>query len=359
MSTILISGQWLWPHYQAACARALERIGHKTVKFSWHQHFFETYPDKDPQFKSFLIQRQNKFIMGPLIRRINNDLLTVADETKPDVIWLYNDTHILPKTIQRLKSLLPGSVFAQYANDNPWGGKQSSLMWRHFIKSVPLFDVCFYYRPANEKDFRKAGAKQTALLRSYYIPDNIFPVERAGIEEKYRSDVVFVGHGENDGRFEALASLAETGCDVKLFGTNWNTLLARLPNGHPLKRSYPVLPARGEDYRKAICGAKIALSFLSKINEDTYTRRNFEIPAMKTFMLSEYSDDLATLFREGEEADFFRTTDELISKVRYYLQHEEKVSAIAEKGYERVKRDGHDVVTRMKQFMYHIERVRK
>ena len=45
--------------------------------------------------------------------------------------------------------------------------------------------------------------------------------------------------------------------------------------------------------------------FLSKINNDSYTRRNFEIPAMKK-VLSEYSDELNKIFIEGKEMIFLR-----------------------------------------------------
>jgi len=359
MRTFLISGEWLWPHYQEACAKALESIGHTTIKFGWYQHFFSVSPGKEPRFRSFIAQRQNKYVAGPLISKINHDFLSVATENKPDVVWMYNDTHIVPGTIKRLRKLLPKTLFAQYANDNPWAPNQSAFKWRHFKKSVSLFDINFYYRLSNKLDLLRAGAKRTELLRSYYIPQETFPVERRLIEDEFRSDVVFVGHYEDDGRLAMLSAIAETGCKLRLFGTGWNAHLARLPVGHVLKGLYPVTPVRGKDYRKAICGSRMALSFLSKLNEDTYTRRNFEIPAMKTFMLSEHSDDLANLFAEGIEAEFFRSKDELLSKIDHYLRHDAEITRLAARGYERITKDGHDVVTRMKQFSDRIDQTAK
>ena len=357
MSKILISGQWLWPHYQEACAKALESLGHRVIKFSWHQHFFEKSLDGDPRFKSFLTQRQNKYVFGPLINRINRGLVSLAKESNPEVVWLYNDTHIIPESIEQLRGFLPGAVFAQYANDNPWGANQSRIMWRHFKRSVPFFDINFYYRLANEQDLLDAGARKTAILRSYYIPEETFPLD-GDVEGGFRSDVVFVGHYEADGRLDMIEALAEAGYSVRLFGTGWDDALSRLSEDYAIKKLHPVKPARGEDYRKAICGARIALSFLSKLNEDTYTRRNFEITAMRTFMLSEHSEDLTSLFVEGIEAEFFRSKEEMLSKVSYYLHHEDLLTKIAQRGYERVKKDGHDVTSRMKQFMSHLAKVR-
>ena len=95
----------------------------------------------------------------------------------------------------------------------------------------------------------------------------------------------------------------------------------------------------------------MALCFLSKLNRDTYTRRCFEIPATGTLMLSEHTDDLASLYKEGEEADFFRTREELIEKLKLYFGNEPLRQTVAANGYQRVMADGHDVVSRMEQVL--------
>jgi spore maturation protein CgeB len=120
----------------------------------------------------------------------------------------------------------------------------------------------------------------------------------------------------------------------------------------------PVRQVWGENYNKALCGAKVALCFLSKLNQDTYTRRCFEIPATKTMLLSEHSDDLATLYREGVEAEFFRSGDELIAKLHRYVADEALRRSVAEAGYRRVVADGHDVISRMRQVINWVNELR-
>jgi spore maturation protein CgeB len=114
-----------------------------------------------------------------------------------------------------------------------------------------------------------------------------------------------------------------------------------------LRELLPTKPVTGADYRQAVCGTKIALGFLSSLNRDTYTRRNFEVPAMGTMMLSQYSDDLNRLFDEGVDIEFFRSPEELLSKARHYLTHDDEREAVARAGRARVERDGHDVDSRM------------
>lgn len=351
MSRILISGQWLWPQYQEACANALESLGHKVARFGWYRSFYKMGSNGQPEFNSVLARMQNRYVTGPLILRINGDLFKMVRETNPEIVWLYNDTHIWPETLLKIRRIVPQAQLVQYTNDNPWGTAEPRYRWRHFKNSIPNFDVNFGYRISNLRDFELAGSKKAALLRSYFIPEETYPIEKESVEEEFRSDVVFVGHFENDGRLTLLSEIAQSGVNLKLFGTGWQDPISRLPASNPLKRLLPVRPVRGEQYIKAICGSKIALSFLSKLNMDTYTRRSFELPAMKGFMLSEYTDDLNSLFLEGKEAEYFRTKDELMEKIKYYLGRQELIDEIARKGHERVIRDGHDVTSRMKQFM--------
>ena len=41
-------------------------------------------------------------------------------------------------------------------------------------------------------------------------------------------------------------------------------------------------------------------------------------------MMSVYTDDIASLFEENKEIVFFRSEEELVNKVKYYLEHEEE-----------------------------------
>ena len=163
---------------------------------------------------------------------------------------------------------------------------------------------------------------------------------------RYDSDVVFAGHYEPDGRLELLCDLVRAGVRVRLFGPDWNKPIQSHPE---LRCLMPVKSLRGDDYTKALCAAKIALCFLSKLNRDTYTRRCFEIPACGVLLLSEHSEDIESLFTEGTEADFFRDRTELLAKVRFYLSHPDVRRQVAQAGRVRVEADNHDVVSRMRQ----------
>src|SRR5262249_53925609 len=158
----------------------------------------------------------------------------------------------------------------------------------------------YAYRHRNIDDYIRAGARRTLLLRSYFIPEDDFPEPPHSGEHHLVNDIAFVGHFEDDGRLESMRALATGGLRPVVFGTGWPAATAESgPASLDLKP-----PVYADRYRRAVSGAKIALTFLSRINQDTYTRRTFQIPAMGTFQLSEYTPDLATLFTEGRDIEF-------------------------------------------------------
>ncbi len=65
--------------------------------------------------------------------------------------------------------------------------------------------------------------------------------------------------------------------------------------------------------------------------------RVIDIMSCGGFVLSNYQQEIADYFKEGEEIAMFRSEDEAIEKIRYYLEHENERAAVAWAGYEAVK----------------------
>lgn len=350
---IVLVGSWMWGWYQEACADALRSLGCEVEPFSCF-HYFSRWVDTQPEavYKSIWAGFQNKYLVGPTLYRLNWDLVNMVQRTQPDIVWFYNCTHIFPSTLRRIKKLLPDIQLVQYANDNPFSRTARRSYWRHLIAGIPYFDLNLVFRHSNFDDFYRAGAKKVDLLRAYYIPSEDYPIMLGPDNTRFQSDVVFAGHYENDGRLADLEAIARHGYRLNLFGGGWKSSIGLESPLYPLT---PIVPVLGDDYRRAICGAKIALCFLSKLNIDTYTTRNFQIPAMQTFCLTEYTEDLASMFKEGVEMEFFRSREELLDKIEYYLSHGNEREQIAQRGYERVVQDGHDVTSRMRQFLGYLQ----
>jgi hypothetical protein len=352
---VLVVGDWHSELHEEAVFQALKQLGHDPIRFGWHE-YFKSNSRLSTLFRPFY-KAQNKYLLGPVVSKINRDVEELVKRQRPDLVFLYRGTHILPDTLRAIRRVSPRSIVVSYNNDDPFSPRQPRWLWRHFMGSLPECDLVLAYRHHNIKNLLLAGAKRVELLRSWFIPERNHPVTLTDEERRrYGSDVVFVGHHESDERVAYLEEVVRKGWQLRLFGPgyDWDPVVRRSAQLH---RQAPVRLVWGDEYNLALCGAKIALCFLSKLNQDTYTRRCFEIPATCTLMLAEYTDDLATLFREGEEVEFFRNREEMIAKISRYLSDEERRRAVAEGGYRRVLADGHDVASRMRQLMSWVEEI--
>ena len=348
---VLVVGDGHSAIHEVAVADAFNKLGHNVKSFYWNSYFNLKNP-----IISLWQRVQNKFIFGPTINRLNADLLESTVRFNPKLVFIYRGTHVYSHTIEEIKKRLPSCVIYGYNNDDPFAEGHPPWLWRHFLKSVSRYDLMFAYRHHNLDDFLRIGARRVELLRSWFLPEQNYPVILTEDEKAtYECDVVFVGHYENDGRLECLEEIVRRGWNLKIYGpgSQWDKKVSRSPF---LFTHIPVQSVWGDDYNRALCGAKIALCFFSKLNRDTYTRRCFEIPSTGTMLLSEFSTDISMLFKESEEAEYFRNKDELIAKIDFYLKNDDKRLAIKGAGFKKAYQDGHDINSRMQMIISLIDK---
>lgn len=339
-------GDWHSTIHEQPVYDALQKLGHGVSRFSWHQYFQPK--ERQGYIGKYWLKAQYKYQFGPLVRQLNADLISKSKEFRPQLVFIYRGTHVFANTLSCIKAEMPNTIIVSYNNDDPFSPNYPFWMWRHFRAGIPVYDVVFAYRERNLAELESIGAKNVALLRSWFVPERNFPLQPVGPDkERFECDIVFIGHFENDGRMEALEAIAEKGWKLKLFGPGyeWNDKLKKSKLLHNLA---PVDLVWGDEYNKAISGAKIALCFFSKLNRDTYTRRCFEIPACSTLLCSEYSKDMTTLFDAESEVLLFKSVNELTEKLSNTLGDENKLQRMAEAGLNRVWADGHDVLSRMR-----------
>jgi spore maturation protein CgeB len=348
MIKILVVGDFHSDIHEKAIYDAFVNLGYKTEKFSWYQYFGgATYLRNVSKFTFFLNfwkKIQYHFIFGPIIFKINRDLLLKIADTKPDLIFIYRGSHIFPRTLKSIKKA--GSLIFGYNNDDPFSKKYPFYFWRYFLNSIFLYDHIFSYRYKNIIDYKKIGYNNTSLLRSYYIRKNNYFINNLS-SNKYKCDCLFIGHFENDGRDKYIKILIDAGINFKLFGPEWqNSKYYK----YFIEKFGPITSLK-DDYNLAVNSTNIALVFLSSLNNDTYTRRVFEIVAARRFMLATYTSDLDSLFKENEEAVYFRSKEDLLEKIKFYLANPDDRERVALAGQRRLLQDGHEVCDRVKEII--------
>lgn len=333
----------MWPWYQEALKNAFEDIGLEACGFGWFNSFWKREENNKIKHKSFYHKVQYRLLAGPTVFKINLDLIKNVESYKPDIIFLYTTTLIFNSTLKKIKRLNNKIKLCQYNNDSPFSEKATKGLWRLYKSNIPLCDYHFIFRESDRRFYSDYGAKSIHLLMPYYIPEKDYKIPINKIPKNFISDITFAGHYEDDGRLELLENLISMGYNLKLYGGGWNKVIIK--KNSILKKLLPIRPVTGIEYNYAICGSKIALCFLSKINSDTYTRRNFEVPAMGKLMLSEYSQDLEIIFKENEEMVFFRNRDDFFNKIDLLLENHLKRKGI-EKNLEKFFKKGHSISDR-------------
>ena len=358
---ILIVGEWIHEMYEKSISDAFQKLNHEVSAFKWHSYF--TVHSKIIGIRHLEViykKAQNKYLLGPIINRLNFDLIEEVKKIQPDTLFVFRGTHIQGRTLEILKAKFKDMTIVIYNHDDPFSPDYPMWKpWRHFIDSIPLSDLVLAHRHRNFAEYFKQGATKVELLRTWFIPERNHPVIFSQEEkEKYECDVVFVGHFEDDGRLELLEEIAKAGWNLKIFGAHheWGEALLKSP---VLRGQVPTRLAWGCEYNKALAGGKIAMCFLSKLNRDTYATRCFEIPATGSFLLSEYTDDLNSLFVEGEHAAFFRSIPEMLQKIKKYMDDAPLRQKIADAGRVWVNKQGHDVNSRMELVVTWIESSKK
>jgi hypothetical protein len=335
---ILVVGEYRWPVYERAFCDALRRVGAEVFELPILRYLGPG---------DLLRRAQTKYCVGPGIAAANAALVAVCALHKTDVVLAWRTPWLWPSTIRAARRAGACRVVL-YNNDDPFGPDADLPIWRRFRRLIPVADACFCYRRVNVAEFQAAGAKTVALLPSSFDPAVHRPIALTEADRtRFETDIVFVGHCERDGRLELVDKLIDAGFRIRLFGTLWD----EHAHGHRWRDRLPIAAVWGDEYARAIAGARIALVFLSGRNRDNYTRRCFEIPAIGTLMLAPRTQELLSLYRENEEAAFFGTADELIGQVRRYLADSELRTRVAAGGHSRCFRDGYDVDSRARQFL--------
>ncbi len=279
------------------------------------------------------------YCFGPDINSLNRELLKKCQNINYDIVFLYSAELIYESTIKKLKKL--GIYIATYHNDNPFSKERSKFRLRHFIGTIKYSDISYAYRQANVNDYLKYGSQRAKVLRSYYIRSRNYyiPDESLNLYTEIPR-IGFIGHYEDDGRIEYVKALIDKGVDVGVID-DWPVI-----NEHMI-----VIKDAHMHYNEILNKLDIAIVFLSTLNEDTYTRRCFEIPMAKTMMLSIYTDDIASMYEEGKEIVFFRNKEEFVEKSMYYLDHDKERIDIANAGYDRCLSDGNEAADRVREII--------
>ena len=267
---------------------------------------------------------------------LNKSIREACISFEPDIVFIVKGITVRPSTLKFIKAR--GIKSISWSNDDMYGWHNRSLWYTLGLKQYDLVVTQKSYN-CNPNELPSLGAK-TFFQNKAFEPKVHYPVINCK-EFTCVHDVVFVGAMEED-RLDQLIYLAQNGIKVHVYG--WVKEVKNELHPNLIVHNKFLFE---EEFSAALGCSKIALNFLRKMNRDLQTSRSIEIPAVKGFMLAERTDEHLQLFKEGKEAEFFSSKEELLEKVNYYLQHDQERLAIAKAGYERCFKDNYTFENRM------------
>jgi spore maturation protein CgeB len=226
-------------------------------------------------------------------------------------------------------------VLLNHNLDNPFTSRDG-YRWRLFLKALPVYDLFATPRQSSVENAYKLGAKRAMMV--IQSADEIVHRRREPklLEESGPSlDVVFVGNWMPE-RGPFMLRLLQRGVPLHIFGPGWT-------KAREYKKIISAISLGwldDEAYVETISRAKIALTLLSKGNEDVHTTRSLEIPAMGTMLCAPRTVDHEYLYRDGIEACFFDDADECAELCLLLLADDERRQSIAAAGHLRALSNG-------------------
>jgi spore maturation protein CgeB len=355
VSKILFLGQIGIGQTSLMRMRALERLGYQV------RGVHTTAPWHEASWYQRQLQRRTE--RGSIIDTINRSVLAAATSFRPDVVWAEKQEFLRAETIQRLAGI--GARTVHFTPDPyfslPW--KRTRLM----DAALEAFDALVYCK-AYERSAYEALGKPLIYMPLGYCDEVHRPLVSAG--DRWACDVGFLG-GWEPRRQRLLHSVVSSGSDLKIWGGYWDFLrdgrwsvrkhliLRQLAGRDTFTFQRDELLARahqggevyGDDYARALTGARIGLGFLRKVSPDQHTTRTFEIPACGSMLLADRTEEHQSFFEEGVEAEFFDSEEELVSKVTYYRGNDGARRRVARRGLKRCVDSGYAYVHRLQRVL--------
>ncbi len=279
----------------------------------------------------------------------NEELLALVRREKPDLFFAFMYTDEFEEETLDMIRATTKSV-AWFADDY-WRFWNYSKRWApHFTLAVTT------YEKAREW-YRAAGINNVAHLQwacnTYEYKQVTVPAQDI--------EVSFIGQ-RKPSRAKLLQMLQRAGIHVEAFGFSWGN--GRVSHEEALRIVARSKISLNINVRVNVRGGMLAPRVLGRIvmrrslnrfvpdlhfieNLQAYWHfptphthaRPFELAGCGGFVISGWSEDIGKCYKENKEMVFYRNTDELIQKIKYFSAHGEERERIARAGYERTLRD--------------------
>jgi spore maturation protein CgeB len=260
---------------------------------------------------------------------------SIAAANNIDLMIVLNGVVLPPEQVMNVRN--QGIVTAVWFTDDPY-----YTDWT--IDIAPRYDYIFTLEKTCVELYRSLGCRHVFHL-PFAVNPAIFHAQNVTIE--YRSDICFIGTAYWN-RVQMIEKLSEYLANKRtmIAGSWWDRLN---PSAAALLKD----SIRSEEWLSPETtaayynGAKIVIN-LHRASDDrtinfngiqigavSVNPRSFEINACHTLQVMDMREDVSEHYRPNQEVLCYKSDNELLELLEYYLNHEEERREIAFKGYKR------------------------
>lgn len=263
---------------------------------------------------------------------MNRTLLKRVSQEKPDLCFFCISANKIKK--ETVREISQNVRTVNWFTDDQWKFENFSKYWApcfSFVTTTDSKSVEKYHRIGYENVIKT----QWACNQFLYKPLNL--------EKIY--DVTFIGQSYGK-RGEMIKKIRESGIKVNCWGRGWpsNRIsqeeMIRIFSQSKINLNFSESSTRTP--LKAILGIFLRphrignlKSFIDRRKRKQIKGRNFEVPGCGGFLLTSSADNIGDYYQDGKEIVIFENIEDVIKKIKYYLEHEEEREKIALAGYQR------------------------
>ena len=265
----------------------------------------------------------------PGLMQMYDEFEECINKNHADAIIVNNCPPYHPDFLRRLKVYK-----VLYSGDDPGATYMRNIPYLHAYNHV------FYLDPDYSEDMNMSEKMRFCGMKNEnWVPHGVFDEDYDTIETedtilaKERDiDIIYVGAPY----IQKLALLAKVkkafGRKCRLYGRfrlPWN-MYYNLRYGWPGWMRRVSFPERTRLHQRAKIGFNVHWNEHGLGNQ-----RLYYLPANGVMQICDSQQYLGKVFEVGKEVETYRDTDELIQKIRYYVEHDDERKKIALGGYRR------------------------
>jgi len=279
---------------------------------------------------------------------LNEELKELIIKEKPDLIYFAGVDDLVDKKLIREISWKYKVWTTTWRFDDHWA------FYKNLKHSLDFFNWVFTSDPLAIEKYHKIGYKNVIFMPQCF---NHFLFKPLNLPKIY--DVTFVGRPHGN-RKKIIRKLKKGGINVVCFGEGWSN--GRISDREMIKIISQSKINLNFSQSSGTLWKQLGLIFLGrkfdrslKLNSPLRWHSNFQmllaqkrkqikgrifkVTGCGGFLLTDYTEGLEGLYEIGKEIICFSDFDDLIKKIKYYLENDKEREKIAQAGYERSLRD--------------------